>query len=56
MKQFSYGMRSIFEGFFKNLKSEKNLKTYIPAFSSYSQVLLLKVKRTVRFYPNSFHS
>ena len=30
MKQFSYGMRSIFEGFFKNRKSEKNLKTYIP--------------------------
>ena len=30
MKQFSYGMRSIFEGFFKNQKSEKYLKTYIP--------------------------
>ena len=30
MKQFSFGMRSIFEEFFKNRKSEKNLKTYIP--------------------------
>ena len=27
MKQFSYGMRSIFKGFFKNRKSEKNRKT-----------------------------
>ena len=30
MKEFSYGMRLIFEGFFKNRKSEKNLKTYVP--------------------------